>query len=250
MRTVVTDYDMVVERDADNLASFAEALRFLDVLLGRRRIAARMVVRDDHGHRAKSDGMAEDFSRMEKRLVRRATRNHHRLAEKMPFRVEIERIRTFLRFIDTDGSHLPHHVVRCLDCAGEGAMRSAANCTAATLPMPGTFAATICCHVAVTSFDVPPKWLISRWARSIALEPLHPVRISMASKLASGISRSGAAERMNASRGLASIGKSFILSGSAISNNHTLVNQGFHAVYSIPRRFAIMRSATSGLFIV
>ena len=128
---------------------------------------------------------------------------------------------------------------------------AAASCTAATFPTPGTFAATICCHVASTSFAVLPKWLISRWERSIALDPLRPVRIRIAKRPASEISRSGTAERMNASRGLASSGRSLIFNvpatGPLAYANPQLTNQHDPQRQDATRYFFLARAGLTGV---
>ena len=84
MRTVAADDDVVVERDADDISRLAETLRLDDVLFRRRRIAAWMVVRNYHRHRTQPNRMTENVARMEKSLVRSATRDSHGFAKKMP----------------------------------------------------------------------------------------------------------------------------------------------------------------------
>lgn len=93
---VSADDDMVVEWDANDFTSFYESLRLGDVFLGRRGIAARMIVRDNHRHRAKPDRLAEDVAWMQKGFVCRASRHDHWLAKEMSFRIKVEGVDAFL----------------------------------------------------------------------------------------------------------------------------------------------------------
>ncbi len=123
MQVVSPDDDVVVERDADKFADIAETSRFRDVFLRWIRISARVIVSDNDGYRAKSDGLAEDFTRMEECLIRRAPRYYHGLAKKMPFCIKVKGVGALLCLVDADRSDLSHNIIRRFYRSGKGAMR-------------------------------------------------------------------------------------------------------------------------------
>ena len=116
--------DVIIERDADDFASFYEPLRLCDVFFRRCGVSARMVVRDYHGHRAKPDRLTEDVAWMKEGLIHSASRHNHRLAEKVPLCVKVKGVGTFLRFVYPNRLYLPHDIVRSLNRARERAVRS------------------------------------------------------------------------------------------------------------------------------
>ena len=205
MRAVAANDDMVVKRDTDELSRLAESLRLGDVFFRWRRVAAWMVVRHDQRHSAQPNRLAEDVARMKKCLVRRAARDPHRLAKKMALCVKIERERALLRLVNSHGSHLPYDVIRRFDSAGKRTVRRA----------------SIALHERECGSELHSGYFAdSRHLRRDDLLPGGVYKVRRASEvineLASGISRSGSAERMNASRGRASGGKSLIFSVSAM----------------------------------
>ena len=66
---------MVIHRDSDDFPSLHKLLRYLDVLLTRLCIAARMIVRDDDARRILNDRTPENFPWVNEAAIQRSLRD-------------------------------------------------------------------------------------------------------------------------------------------------------------------------------
>ena len=114
-----TDYNMIVKRDTDHLAGFDESFRLRQIFFAWRCVSAWMRVGDDYRCRAKTNSIAEDVARVERRSVKHSAKHKHRLAQKPPLRIEIEGKGILLLFVNTGGQYLSHNIIRSLYCTFE-----------------------------------------------------------------------------------------------------------------------------------
>lgn len=102
MPCAATDDNMIVERDADKIPRFNEALGFGQVFVAGCCISARMCVCYNYGCRAKAYRLTENISGMKRRSIKNSSEYQYRFAQKAPLGVEIERKHVFLLLVDSD----------------------------------------------------------------------------------------------------------------------------------------------------
>ena len=72
----VTDHDMVVQFNLEGVGGYLQFARRLDVVPGRLGIARRMIMDNDESGRVEDQGALHDLSRVNGRVINRATLLH------------------------------------------------------------------------------------------------------------------------------------------------------------------------------